>query len=66
MIIQMGDKVKLKKPHPCGSFEWEVIRSGADYKLKCMGCNHIMMISRASLEKSIRHEKEKQVETRME
>ena len=35
---QVGDIVKLKKPHPCGSQEWEVLRIGADFRLKCLGC----------------------------
>ena len=34
----VGDIVKLKKPHPCGSSEWEILRVGADFRLKCMGC----------------------------
>ena len=36
----VGDIVKLKKPHPCGSSEWEIMRVGADFRLKCMGCGH--------------------------
>ena len=35
---EVGDIVKLKKPHPCGSNEWEILRVGADFRLKCMGC----------------------------
>ena len=34
----VGDIVKLKKPHPCGSSEWEILRVGADFRLKCQGC----------------------------
>lgn len=60
MEINVGDIVKLKKQHPCGSREWEVLRSGADFRLKCMGCGHQIMIARRLLEKSVKeiHEKE--------
>lgn len=51
MDIQVGDVVKLKKKHPCGSFEWEVLRIGADFRLKCMGCGHQIMIPRKQVEK---------------
>jgi hypothetical protein len=54
MQIEVGNVVRLKKKHPCGSFEWEVIRSGADFRLKCLGCGHQIMIARTSLEKNIR------------
>lgn len=54
MDIQVGDVVKLKKKHPCGSFEWEVLRIGADFRLKCMGCGHQIMIPRKQVEKNIR------------
>ena len=37
---EVGDIVKLKKQHPCGSNEWEILRVGADFRLKCMGCGH--------------------------
>ena len=53
MDIQVGDIVKLKKQHPCGSHEWEVIRIGADFRVKCMGCEHQIMIPRKTLEKSV-------------
>ena len=54
MDIQLGDIVKLKKPNPCGSSEWEVIRVGMDFKLKCMGCGHLVMVSRKLVEKNCR------------
>ena len=38
MDIRVGDKIKLKKQHPCGSAEWEVLRIGIDFRLKCTGC----------------------------
>ena len=54
MEINVGDVVKLKKQHPCGSKEWEVLRSGADFRLKCMGCGHQVMMARTLLEKSVK------------
>ncbi len=54
MNIQVGDVLKLKKKHPCGSLEWEVLRTGADIKLKCLGCGRMIMQPRSSVEKSIR------------
>ena len=40
IVYEVGDIVKLKKPHPCGSQEWEIMRVGADFRLKCLGCGH--------------------------
>jgi len=59
MEIQVGDVLKLKKPHPCGSREWEVLRVGADFRLKCRGCEHQIMIARRLLEKNIKEINEK-------
>ena len=49
---EVGNIVKLKKKHPCGSFEWEILRVGADFRLKCQGCGHQIMIQRKVVEKS--------------
>lgn len=54
MDIKVGDVLKLKKQHPCGSFEWEVLRVGADFRLKCKGCDHQIMIARRALEKNLK------------
>ena len=54
MDIQVGNIIKMKKAHPCGSYEWEVLRIGADFRLKCMGCGHQIMIARSQAEKNIR------------
>lgn len=54
MEIRVGDVLKLKKPHPCGSKEWEVLRIGADFRLKCTGCGHQIMTPRKQVEKNIR------------
>ena len=45
MELHLHDRVELKKPHPCGSREWEITRTGADYKIKCQGCGRIVMLS---------------------
>lgn len=49
---EIGDIVKMKKKHPCGSFEWEILRVGADFRLKCLGCGHQIMIARKLVEKN--------------
>ena len=54
MDIQPGDIVTLKKQHPCGSREWEVLRIGADFRLRCRGCGHQIMIARRLAEKNLR------------
>lgn len=59
MDIQVGDIVKLKKQHPCGSHEWEVLRIGADFRLKCAGCGHQIMIARRLVEKNVREIRKK-------
>lgn len=51
---EVGDIVKLKKPHPCGSQEWEILRVGADFRLKCQGCGHQVMVPRKLVEKNTR------------
>ncbi|GFI48932.1 hypothetical protein IMSAGC020_00127 [Lachnospiraceae bacterium] len=50
-IYEVGDVVTLKKQHPCGSKEWEILRVGADFRLKCQGCGHQIMIARKLVEK---------------
>ena len=54
MDIQPGDIVTLKKQHPCGSREWEVLRIGADFRLRCRGCGHQIIIARRLVEKNLR------------
>lgn len=56
---EVGDIVRLKKQHPCGSSEWEILRVGADFRLKCMGCGHQIMIARKAVEKSARELKKR-------
>jgi hypothetical protein len=52
--LHVGDIVELKKQHPCGSKKWEITRTGADIRIKCLGCQHQVMIPRVKFEKSIK------------
>lgn len=54
MDIRIDDVLRLKKGHPCGSQEWLVLRTGIDFRLRCRGCGHEVMLSREKLEKRIR------------
>ena len=54
MDIHVGDVLELKKQHPCGSREWQVLRGGMDFKLKCAGCGHELMLPRSKAEKSVK------------
>lgn len=52
--VNVGDIVEMKKQHPCGSNQWKVIRIGADIKIKCMGCERIIMLPRGKFEKGVK------------
>ena len=56
MIVryEVGDIVKMKKTHPCGSDRWEITRTGIDFRLKCLGCAHYVMIPRPKFEKAVK------------
>ena len=54
MDIRVGDMLRMKKPHPCGSKDWLVLRIGADFRLRCLGCGHEVMVERFKIEKNIR------------
>ena len=54
VTFELKDIIKLKKKHLCGSFEWEVLRVGADFRLKCMGGDHQVMMSRTFVEKNLK------------
>lgn len=67
MQISLGDVVKMKKTHPCGSDQWTVTRTGADIKIRCSGCDHVVMMSRPDFEKRVKkilvhHEEDTDVE----
>ena len=55
MDIQVGDKLMMKKEHPCGSREWLVLRVGMDFRMRCLGCGHEIMVPRSKIEKNIKH-----------
>ena len=55
MDIQLGDILVMKKSHPRGEKQWRVLRVGADFRLRCLGCGHELMIPRHKAEKNIRN-----------
>ena len=54
MDLHLHDKVEMKKPHPCGSRRFLVLRSGMDFKIRCTGCGREVMLPRAKIEKNIK------------
>ena len=54
MDVRVGDVLELKKQHPCGSKRWQVLRVGMDFKLRCEGCGHELMLPRSKAEKNIK------------
>lgn len=50
----LGDIVRMKKAHPCGSDQWEVLRTGMDFRIKCLGCQRIVMLPRVKFERSVK------------
>lgn len=53
-VFGLGDIVLMKKPHPCGTNEMEIIRMGMDIRIKCTGCQHSVLIPRAKFEKNMK------------
>ena len=54
MEFALGDIITMKKPHPCGCRDWEVLRVGADFRLRCVGCGHQVMLPRRLVKKNFR------------
>ncbi|MFN2132007.1 MAG: DUF951 domain-containing protein [Anaerolineae bacterium] len=54
MDLKVGEVVRLRKPHPCGGFEWEIVRIGADIGLRCLKCKHRVLVPRSRIEKRIK------------
>ena len=54
MDVRLGDILEMKKPHPCGSKGWLVLRVGMDFRLRCQGCGHEVMLPRSKAEKNIK------------
>lgn len=52
--FQLGDVVQMKKPHPCGTNEMQIIRMGMDIRIKCVHCKHSVMIPRSKFEKKLK------------
>jgi hypothetical protein len=52
--IKLGDVVRLRKAHPCGSYEWEVVKVGADIGLKCFKCQRRVLLERGVLERRVK------------
>ncbi|AQW20712.1 DUF951 domain-containing protein [Lentilactobacillus curieae] len=53
-MYELHDIVEMKKPHPCGTNRWEIIRMGADIKIQCTGCQHIVMLARREFDKKLK------------
>ena len=54
MDVRPGDVLQMKKPHPCGGKEFLVLRAGMDFKIRCRGCGHEVMVPRLKCEKNIK------------
>ncbi|MEE9324226.1 MAG: DUF951 domain-containing protein [Dehalococcoidia bacterium] len=54
MEIRLGDVVRLRKPHPCGSYEWEVVRVGADIRIRCTTCGRRVLLTRPIFERRVK------------
>ena len=54
MDVRLGDILVMKKDHPCGSRRWLVLRTGMDFRLRCTGCGHEVMLPRSKAEKNIK------------
>ena len=52
--LNVGDIVRLRKPHPCGSIDWKVMRTGMDFRIQCLGCQHQAWIPRVKLERNLK------------
>ena len=54
MILNVGDRVKMRKPHPCGNDIWKITYVGADIKMRCEKCQRVVMLERPVFEKRVR------------
>ena len=52
--FNVGDIVKMRKAHPCGSDLWQVTRTGMDFGMKCQGCGHFVMLPRVKFERMLK------------
>lgn len=54
VTVAVGDQARLRKPHPCGSYDWQVTRIGADIGLRCLGCGRKILLPRDEFERRVR------------
>lgn len=54
MDVRVGDVLQMKKEHPCGSSEWDVLRIGMDFRIRCRGCGREVMVPRLKTERNIK------------
>ncbi|HHY88634.1 MAG TPA: DUF951 domain-containing protein [Chloroflexi bacterium] len=52
--LELNDRVRLRKPHPCGSYDWKIVRLGADIGLECLGCGRRVLLSRRELSRRLK------------
>jgi hypothetical protein len=52
--FQLGDVIKLRKPHPCGSYDWTIVRLGADLGLRCVKCERRVLLPRSTVERRMK------------
>ena len=60
MEFSVGEKVRFRKEHPCGSDKWEILRVGMDFRLRCLGCGRVIMLARKKFEKSFKEKIEEE------
>lgn len=51
---RLGDVVRLRKTHPCGEDRWEILRTGMDFRIRCLGCGRMLMLPRLKFERSVK------------
>ena len=54
MVFEVGQVIKMKKAHPCGTNSWEILRVGMDFRLRCTSCDHQVMVPRKLVEKNFK------------
>lgn len=52
--LNVGDIIRLRKPHPCGGHDWKVMRTGMDFRIQCLNCQHQAWIPRVKLERQLK------------
>ncbi|MBE3582608.1 MAG: DUF951 domain-containing protein [Limnochordaceae bacterium] len=57
----LGDVVRLRKPHPCGSTDWEVLRTGMDFRIRCLGCGRVVLLPRPRFEREVKQVIKRQI-----